>query len=62
MIKENISKYNVLITNGDKKKVSVKDVFNAHLWIHDNIINKNHITFTYTIDSYIEKIIENAKK
>jgi len=45
-VKKNIGGYNILITTGDEKKIGDKDLFSAHLWIHNNILKKNH-TFLY---------------
>ena len=44
--KNNIGGYNILITEGDEKNASDKDLYSAHLWIHNNILKKNH-TFLY---------------
>lgn len=45
-VKNNIGGYNVLVTEGDEKKINVKDLFSAQIWIHNNILKKNH-TFLY---------------
>ena len=49
MIKENVNGFNMLVTNGDEKDVSTKDKYCSHLWIHNNILNKNHTSLKYEI-------------
>mgnify|MGYP003646592985 CR=1 FL=1 len=46
-MKKRILNYNVLWTYGDKESyinngLHVKDIYKAHLWIHDGVIEKNH--------------------
>ena len=36
-------KYNILITSGKKIDIKSKYIFDAHLWIHNGVIEKNHI-------------------
>jgi hypothetical protein len=45
-IKNNIGGYNILITTGDENKIKEIDLFSAQIWIHNNILKKNH-TFLY---------------
>ena len=53
MIKENVNGFNMLVTNGDEKDVSTKDKYCSHLWIHNNILNKNHTSLKYDIGRFM---------
>lgn len=32
--------YNILITEGDIKKIKKRSMYEAHLWIHDGVVKK----------------------
>ena len=53
MIKENVNGFNMLVTNGDEKDVSTKDKYCSHLWIHNNILNKNHTSLKYDVGRFM---------
>lgn len=69
--KENVKGYNVLITIDDspfelnKKFLKNKDIYDTHLWIHNETIKKNHTKFfdwpkidTFISQKEIKKIFE----
>lgn len=48
-MKKRVLNYNVLWTHGDKESISrnrhhIKDIYKAHLWVHNGEIEKNHTT------------------
>ena len=53
MIKENVNGFNMLVTNGDEKYISTKDKCCSHLWIHNNILNKNHTSLKYDVGRFM---------
>ena len=41
------------LSNGDEKDVSTKDKYCSHLWIHNNILNKNHTSLKYDVGRFM---------
>jgi hypothetical protein len=62
-MKLNKSGFNILVTNvGEKTKIS--NIYVSHIWIHDNIVKKNHSNKHLTVNSFItnseiKKMIKN---
>lgn len=53
MIKENVNGFNMLVTEGNVKDVSIKNRFCSHLWIHNNILYKNHTSLEYDMHRFM---------
>lgn len=48
--------YNILITSGKIRDVKMRDKFDAHLWVHNGKIKKNHIP-----DKYLKQLMKIQK-
>jgi hypothetical protein len=48
--------YNLLLTKNYKKDITIKDIYDAHLWIDNGIIKKNHTTFD---EEELDSILDN---
>jgi hypothetical protein len=62
-LRKTIDNINVMVSTGDIKKVDTRSKYNAHLWIHENTVLKNHtsvynlLTNQFITDEEIERII-----
>lgn len=52
-MKENINGFNILVTEGNDKDVPVRDIYNSHMWIHNNTVEKNVTNIEHNVHNFI---------